>query len=373
MNIISQTYSLNADNLPCGIIVVNQSRTIVFCNQYTASILSTEISDVIGRPIDEVVTAASRIFVDSYVYPLLLEKSIAEEIQLNFKSQTGGKLTAPVIANIEMRPDNMSVWTFMRCDNRDKLYEELISARDSLSEQANSLNTLYDQMQNERDDLQVFCHSLSHDFKAPLLRIQQLVTFAMEDLQSRDLALDDELEMLRQSTWNTSALMELIRGLVEYLEVGSKAAFNEAVNLDDIVAIAINLNEDGKPMNITVGQLPTVIGNRAQLQIIFKNLIANAIKYNQKNPEIAIFCCANSNHEYATLCVTDNGIGISSEYLEKIFEPFSRLHVASEYGGSGLGLSIVKKLLSNQKGNISVKSTLGQGSTFYVELPLSQS
>jgi two-component system sensor histidine kinase/response regulator len=328
------------------------------------------VSDVVGRRIDEVVTAASQIFIDSYVYPLLLEKSNAEEIQINFTSLMGEKLQLPVIANIEMRSDGTTVWTFMCCENRDKLYEELISARDSLSEQANKLNTLNEQIQSERDDLEVFCHSLSHDFKAPIQRIQQLVTFAMEDLQSKDIAIDDELKMLKQSISNTAALMTLISGLVEYLTAGAKAPIDEVVDLNEIVGVAINLCEEDEPLNITVDMLPTVIGNTAQLQIIFKNLIANSIKYNQRTPEIAIHCCMTSREGYATLSITDNGIGMSTEYLERIFEPFSRLHVATEYGGSGLGLSIVKKLLSNQKGNMSVKSTLGEWSTFYIELTL---
>jgi signal transduction histidine kinase len=112
------------------------------------------------------------------------------------------------------------------------------------------------------------------------------------------------------------------------------------------------------------------MGNSTQLLIVFKNLIGNAIKYTERYPEIAITCTHPTKTRYIIIAIRDNGIGMPAENLNKIFEPFSGLHGASEYNSSGLELNIVKKLVSNHNGDITVKSTQGEGSTFYVELPL---
>lgn len=372
MNTTNEPLSVDANSLPCGVIVLAQNRSVVFCNIYAENTLSVVSSDVVGQRIDDLVTPASRIFIDSYVYPLLFEKAKAEEIQINCRSFEGDKLSVPVIANIEMRKDKSTVWTFMRCDNRDKLFEEFILARDSLSERTIELTRLNDRIQNERDNLQVFCHSLSHDFTAPIQRIRQLLTFAMEDLQSKHVAVDTELEMLKQSIHNTVVLTGLISGLVEYLTADAVERFEEAVDLNHIVSIAIDMSKDGESNNITVGRLPKVLGDAAQLKIIIKNLITNAMKYNDKKPEVAIRCSSTTRKGYINISIADNGIGMSTEYLEKIFEPFARLNLSNgtKYCGSGLGLSIVKKLVSNHNGDISVTSTLGVGSTFNIELPL---
>jgi len=342
----------------------------VYCNRYAANVLSCDIGDVVGQAIEKFVSAASKIFVDSYVYPLLLENSNAHEIQLTLTNQKIRTSSTPVVVNIEVDTEQLSLWTFMRCDNRDKLYEELLASRDTLSKQAGELKTLNETIQHERDDLQAFCHSLSHDFTAPIRKIQHLVTYAIEDLRSKNVAVDEELKLLDDANKNAKVLAKLIDGLIEYLTADTRSRVNDTVDLNDIAVTAISLCQDGKPSKIEIGSLPLVTGNSAQLQIVFKNLIANAIKYNEREPEITIYCNNSCKDGFVAISVSDNGIGISSENLEKIFDPFSRLHSEGEYSGSGLGLSIVNKLVSNSGGNISVTSALGIGSTFKVELPL---
>jgi signal transduction histidine kinase len=362
--------TFDQDKLPCGVIQVSRDRKILYCNQYAADIVSQKSAHMIGRSIDDLTSAASKIFIDSYVYPLLLEDSKTEEIQINFKNTEGRSL--PVVANIQMSEDSSTLWTLMVCENRDSLYEGLLIARDSLTQRALELQALNDKIQNDHEDLQVFCRSLSHDFTAPIQQIQALVTFALEDLQSKDLAIDGEVKMLEQSVQCADVLKSLIKGLIEYLTADARVQLDKAVNLDDVVSSAITLGEGEQPLNITIEPLPTVIGNSAQLLIVFKNLIGNAIKYTERDPEIAITCTKSTKTEYIIIAIKDNGIGMPAENLNKIFEPFSRLHGTSEYSGSVLGLSIVKKLVSNHNGNITVKSTHGEGSTFFVELPFDE-
>jgi chemotaxis family two-component system sensor kinase Cph1 len=115
--------------------------------------------------------------------------------------------------------------------------------------------------------------------------------------------------------------------------------------------------------------LPLVPGNATQLQMVFRNLIGNAIKFNKKpNPVVEIGFHNAENNTYL-FHIRDNGIGIEPDFHEKIFVIFQRLHRREEYEGSGAGLAIVKKIIEIHKGRIWVESVVGEGSTFYFTIP----
>ncbi|MBI3766502.1 MAG: GHKL domain-containing protein, partial [Ignavibacteriales bacterium] len=120
-------------------------------------------------------------------------------------------------------------------------------------------------------------------------------------------------------------------------------------------------------------ELPTIFGNETHLKIVFRNLIGNAIKFNDKpNPRVEIGFQNAENNSYL-FTIKDNGIGIDKDFHEKIFVIFQRLHRREEYEGSGAGLAIVKKIIELHKGSIWVDSEPGKGSTFSFTLPKLQS
>lgn len=361
---------INIDKLPCGYIEISKNRQILQINRYACNMLDAQPGDLKGVQLESILSPASRVFVDSYAYPLLFDRSSAKELQLNLQSRNGQKFS--VVVNIAMEDNDSTVWTFMGSENRDKLYEELLTTRDTLTEKAEELKALYHQIHSEHEDLQLFCHSLSHDFVAPIRRAKQFISMAAEDMRDKNLKVDDELVLLNNAERGMDTLMMLIRGLLEYLNADAKEQKNELVDLNEIVLRAFKLNEDQdeRPITLTnIDVLPTVVGSPAQLQLIFKNLIGNAIKYTKKPPEIQVSCSRDAETGHYTVAVKDNGIGMSAEHHAKIFEPFCRLHAEREYDGSGLGLSIVKKLVSKHGGDISVNSELDKGSTFYLTFP----
>ena len=117
-------------------------------------------------------------------------------------------------------------------------------------------------------------------------------------------------------------------------------------------------------LSISYDFLPVVFADPIQMGEVFQNLISNAIKFHGQNkPEIHI--SAEKGQNEWTFTVADNGIGIDTKHQEQIFDVFKRLHTNDEYPGTGIGLSIVKKIIEGHGGRIWVKSELGKGSTFY--------
>ncbi|MDB6026260.1 MAG: hypothetical protein JWM68_2483, partial [Verrucomicrobiales bacterium] len=118
--------------------------------------------------------------------------------------------------------------------------------------------------------------------------------------------------------------------------------------------------------------LPPVIGHAATVENMVTNLISNAIKYVRPGTRPKVNIRADKIGGMVRLWVEDNGIGIASEYYEKIFGVFSRLHSPDKYSGTGIGLAIVRKGAERLNGGCGVESTLGKGSRFWIELPLAE-
>ena len=363
---VSQT-----DTPSCGFLKLDKDRKILSCNQYGLDLLSYDsLGCVTGLCFSDLVSLASSIFIDSYTFPMLLAQGKAEEIQVSFKSVSGD--TIPVVANAEMNADHTTTWTFMSCVNRNTLYNELLTARDTLQTQALSVSQLNDQIKERRQtDLEAFCHSLSHDFTGPLRRIHQMIDFALEDFEADGITASEPFKLLHNAKKNTTTLLEMTNSLVEYLVADVPVSHDEIVDLEEIIATvqAMRDQEDATVPTVDLSPVPKFSGSQGQIQVLFKNLIENAIKYNENDPVISISHTVDAVNDRLIIAIKDNGIGMKADYLGTIFTPFTRLNSASEYTGNGLGLSIVKKMVKSHNGDIYVKSTPGNGSTFFVSLP----
>ena len=146
-------------------------------------------------------------------------------------------------------------------------------------------------------------------------------------------------------------------------------AFSEV----DLNAVVESVLENLKPSieetqaEINCSSMPRVMGTRGQLMQLFQNIIGNGIKYCDKDrPVINIGC--EPVEDYFRVSISDNGIGIPSEYFDRIFEVFRRLHTSEEYPGTGIGLAICRRIVRRHGGQLGLTSTPGEGSTFYFTL-----
>ena len=125
---------------------------------------------------------------------------------------------------------------------------------------------------------------------------------------------------------------------------------------------------------IECGPLPTVIGDPVQIRQLLQNLIGNGLKYHcAEAPPVVTITAEMLDGNACQIAVQDNGIGFEEEYLDRIFQPFQRLHGVTEYEGTGIGLAICRKIVDRHSGGLTARSAPGQGATFLVTLPREQS
>ncbi|WNO11473.1 ATP-binding protein [Teredinibacter sp. KSP-S5-2] len=225
-------------------------------------------------------------------------------------------------------------------------------------------------LQRKTQDQQMFCRSLSHDFKGPIRKIRQLCD-SLNFKLSQSIDFDEETtEHFNMIDRQASTMTELVDGLYQYLQVDMNNNTYEDIDLNDLVLDAweFALQDKTKEPKLLLKKLPKLYGIRPYIFMLFQNLINNGIKYNQNPPVITI--SSTSNDEEITIQVQDNGIGIQERYFDVVFQPFERLHTRGSYSGSGLGLSIVKRVVDKHNGQIRIESQPGLGTTFFITLPI---
>ncbi|MFD2914084.1 sensor histidine kinase [Psychroserpens luteus] len=217
-------------------------------------------------------------------------------------------------------------------------------------------------LQNEQ--LNEYAHVVSHDLKAPLINIHTLVGWFMDD--NKDKLEEQDLHPLTQVLFNVEKMDFLIKGILDYSTINKLEAQDSLVDFNVIIKEVLQTMLIPSHTKITIqDNLPSITGNAWRFKQVFQNLIQNAIKYTDKEKGIINvgFIEKDDNYEFF---VKDNGIGIKSNYFDKIFKVFTKLE--STGSSSGIGLSIVKKIINYYKGTIWLESEEGVGSTFYFTL-----
>jgi light-regulated signal transduction histidine kinase (bacteriophytochrome) len=237
---------------------------------------------------------------------------------------------------------------------------------------ADELAQLNIELERRNNELDAFAYIASHDLKEPLRGIHNYSNFLIEDYGE---IIDEEgRHKLRTLIRLTQRMEDLIDSLLHFSRLGRIDLSMQDTDINIIVQrnldlLSARIEEMGVEIRIP-RPLPTVYCDRVQVGEVFNNLIANAIKYNDK-PEkwIEIGYVEAASPVPVTFYVRDNGIGIREKHFEAIFRIFKRLHGPSKYGGgTGAGLTITKKIVERHGGKIWVESTYGEGSTFYFTL-----
>jgi signal transduction histidine kinase len=218
-------------------------------------------------------------------------------------------------------------------------------------------------------ELEKFAYVVSHDLQAPLRSIKMFAELLAQEYKDKLNSQADEY--LDYITDSAERMQTLIKDLLAYCRAGKNEQTWISVDLKDVINNVLRDLEASiqeSKARIKIERLPTVQANPREINQLFQNLISNGIKFRGKDtPRIEIN--AQSQQQQWLISVKDNGIGIESQYQDKIFQIFQRLHSLEEYPGTGVGLAICQKIVERHGGSIWVESQPNRGSTFYFTLP----
>ncbi len=229
-----------------------------------------------------------------------------------------------------------------------------------------------EELKRSNADLLQFAYAASHDLQEPLRGLASFAGLLGKRYKGK---LDEKADEFIDYIINDAKRMqELIRDLLEYSQIETKSKILTHTNCSVVLEEALyNLRSavEETGAELTYDLLPTVMGDASQLKSLFQNLIGNAIKFRSKEKPRIHISAERKGSEWV-FSVKDNGIGFDSEFAGRIFVVFQRLHLRSEYTGTGIGLAICKKIVERHGGRIWAESKPGKGSTFYFTLPVQE-
>jgi signal transduction histidine kinase len=259
-------------------------------------------------------------------------------------------------------------------ENLQKRNEELLKNEAAL--QAYSL-----QLEQSNRELQDFAYIASHDMQEPLRKIQAF-SERLETKHSANLS-DEARDYLSRMRSSAARMQTLINDLLTYSRVTTKAQPFHRVDLNKVANEVVSDLSEGIAETggrVEVNHLGEIEADYSQMRQLLQNLVANALKFHcPDRPPIVRISSSFGNEtdmvpepRFTHLIVEDNGIGFDEKYINRIFQPFQRLHNRSQYEGSGIGLAICRKIVERHGGTITARSEIGKGAKFIITLPTKQ-
>jgi signal transduction histidine kinase len=248
-------------------------------------------------------------------------------------------------------------------ERTEALTQEIAERQEAEQKQAE----LIEKVNNINKELKDFASIVSHDLKAPLRGIKSLAGWLLDDCSDR--LGDQGKEQINLLLGRVERMYNLIDGVLQYSIVGRTEEKVVPVSLNKFVPEIIDMLVPPKNISVTVvNDLPVIECEETQIMQLFQNLLSNAIKYMNKPQGWVKVGCTEEDGIWK-FSVSDNGPGIEEKNFEKIFKMFQVVAVSEEFQGTGVGLTVAKKIVELHGGKIWVESKVGEGSTFFFTLP----
>ncbi len=347
-----QKYSSIIANMNLGLVEVNNDDEIQMINQSFSEMSGYSEDELIGKKGGQ----------------LLPVEDGGERIAKENMNRLDGKSNSYEI-KVKTKTGDLRYWLISGAPNYDLngdvvgsigIHLDITDLKNLQLQKENLLSEL----EKSNDELQEYAHIVSHDLKSPLRSIDALIQWIKEDNKGKFDEVTHQNFNLIETT--LEKMEHLISDILNYSSVGSSELDRTEVDMEVLVKEVLDILYIPDHIEIALeNKLPKLRGDKTKLQQLFQNLISNAVKFIDK-PKGQITINVKSMDGYYEFSIADNGIGIEEQYHDKIFKIFHALNKSKE--STGIGLSIVKKIVNLHQGKIWVESELGKGATFYFTL-----
>ena len=350
------------DAMPFGVMVVGKDKKILRVNDAVKKMTNFTEEELVGNMCHCTLCPADKDKCPIIDMGLSIDCS---ERRVLKKDRTA----IPIIKNVipmKLGDQEVLLEAFIDITERKK-------AEEGMKHLNNELESSMAKLEEANQELKNFVYIASHDLREPLRKITAFGSILEKSLN--DKLSGDDAENLRFMIDGAMRMNKMIEGLLVYSRVSSKTQPPQIVDLNEIITqlqqleLSVVLQEKQAIVEIPQS-LPSIEADPVQIRQLLQNLIANGIKYQPKDktPKITITSKPSADG-MIRVEVTDNGIGIKPEYISSIFVMFKRLHTRNEFEGTGIGLSVCKKIVERHGGKIGVESQPDIGSTFWFTVP----
>jgi PAS domain S-box-containing protein len=352
-------------------ICMDTTGIILSWNRGAKHMYGFDVADVLGRHFSFLYPVESMAPETPETLLLAAEKEGRCEREL-WKQQKNGSAFCATITVTALYNEAGSLDGFAHATHNITVRKELEEENRFLQERLNEgVRQRTKELETVNKELEAFSYSISHDLRQPLRAIGGYSMMLKEDHEAK---LDAEGKRLLDTILaNTKMMGELIDDLLAFSRVTALVAVHESVDMGFLVQQCLErIAPPGSCSFVSVGTLPDCKGDNSMLRQVWYNLLHNALKFTSKKeaPQIEIGSVENRNCNI--YYVKDNGAGFDSKYAHNLFGVFQRLHRQDEFEGTGLGLALVKRIISKHGGDIWAEASPQQGATFYFSIPKRQ-
>lgn len=372
-----------AESVPLIVWTASPSGKLQFLNSQFTYYTGIPYQDALGRGWQKVVCSEDQPELENRFKQSILNR-VDFSMELQLKRSDGEYRWHLLRARAKKdTADNILMWVGTLTDiHEQKQANQILEKR--VAERTHELQNAIRDLEMSNNNLQQFAYIASHDLKEPLRKIQMFST-ELKKRFSEDIPIT-AVDYINKIITSSARLTKLISDLLTFSTIASNNQFQKT-NLQKILNDALSDLEliiAEKNATITSDNLPIIEAIPSQIRQVFQNIINNALKFNKKDtpPRVEIRCqkiaeksiqsAPSPQGNYVRITISDNGIGFSEDYLEKIFLIFQRLHSKREYEGTGIGLAITKSIIEKHHGLITANSRENEGASFIIILPLTQ-
>jgi PAS domain S-box-containing protein len=358
---------------PSAMLLVGPDGTIVRANPTAATYFGYSQDELAGTAIDALVPCRVRAhharLRQAYV-AAPTTRPMGEGRDLFARRRDGTEFPVEVALTPIVDSDDVQVLASVVDITRRKAVEQNLVDLNASLEQRVADRTA--DLERANHELEAFAYSVSHDLRAPLRYIDGYVRLLAEDAGPR--LLPGDHRTLDVVAGAVREMGRLIDDLLEFSRMGRCELSQDEVDMERIVDDVwdrLRSREPARDVEWTRGALPAAAGDRAMLGLVWENLLSNALKYAKSGTPAAITVTGEQAGHHNEYGVKDNGIGFEPRHAEQIFGVFERLHAASEYEGTGIGLANVRRIVERHGGRVWAEGRSGEGAVFRFALPRS--